>query len=278
MTQIFVAHAEQDANCAEQMRRDLEAKGYTTWRQPASLQVRDLLSSHTMETVLLGSAAVILLWSQHAAQAGPVAQQVLFAQGLHKPIVLVLLDGTALPATLVAAPSLSGQDPCTDVVARLLQLAVLPAPGSTDPLLVLAEQAASDLLRERKAAIELAARLLAQDEQREAVLAILAYLAQHDQMDGVREKAKEAIAADTQRHAQGSAGPLPAPAPSPHVFGVPCKNGHVTYFDKRKVCRGAISQVHRIVRGGQPEEVELVLECGTCHEQLPVRVECGGYL
>ncbi len=34
MTQIFVSHSPNDAECAEQIRQGLEAKGYSVWREP----------------------------------------------------------------------------------------------------------------------------------------------------------------------------------------------------------------------------------------------------
>ncbi len=34
MTGIFVSHAKENADCAEQFRKRLEAQGYTAWREP----------------------------------------------------------------------------------------------------------------------------------------------------------------------------------------------------------------------------------------------------
>lgn len=41
--------------------------------------------------------------------------------------------------------------------------------------------------------------MLARNEHREEILALLEYLARHDLMTGVREKAQEALTADMQR-------------------------------------------------------------------------------
>ena len=65
-----------------------------------------------------------------------------------------------------------------------------PQPGSADPLIKLSEQAAHEFIRERKEAIDQAVEMLKQHEHREAVLAILEYLAHNDQMMGVREKVR----------------------------------------------------------------------------------------
>ena len=188
-----------------------------------------------------------------------------------------MLDGAALPNTLVASTSFAAQAPCADVVAYLLQQPLLPAPGSSAALIELSEQAAHEFIRERKTAIDRAGEMLTRNEQREAVLAILEYLAHNDLMNGVREKAQEVLDADSARQTQHPVRPLFNPADSRHMFGVRCKNGHVTYFDKRRVCTLPKSTVHRVVRRAEVELEELDLECGTCHEPVTVRIDCEGY-
>jgi hypothetical protein len=59
-----------------------------------------------------------------------------------------------------------------------------------------------------------------------------------------------------------------------HVFGVRCKNGHVSYFDKRDVCRSNIRK--RVVRNGKTLD-ELRLRCESCGEWIVVEVDCEGY-
>jgi hypothetical protein len=71
MTQIFVLHASNDAQCAEQLRQGLEARGYSTWREPPSLSLESLLYPRTIENVILGSAAVLLVWSNSTAPSTP---------------------------------------------------------------------------------------------------------------------------------------------------------------------------------------------------------------
>ena len=68
MTQIFVSHTQDDAECAEQIRQGLEAKGYSVWREPASLSMESILYPRTIENDLLRSAAITLIWSSSAAQ------------------------------------------------------------------------------------------------------------------------------------------------------------------------------------------------------------------
>ncbi|GAC1408101.1 MAG: hypothetical protein NVSMB49_28290 [Ktedonobacteraceae bacterium] len=277
MTRIFVSHTPEDTPCAEKIRTDLEAKGYTIWRQPESLQMSDILYPRTIETMILGSAAIILVWNKRASQSEWVERHVLLAQRLRKLLLPVLLDRTPLPITVVISTSISTQMPCTDVIAHLLQSSILPAPENTDQLIAFSEQAAHDLIRERKAAIDMAAEMLTRNEHREAVLAILEYLAHNDLMMGVREKAQDVIDADTNRQIPPSPKPLFKLQDSRHMFGVRCKNGHVTYFDKRRVCSMPKSTIHRVVRRAEAEMDELDLECDTCHEPITVRIDCEGY-
>src|SRR5437763_11354517 len=97
MTQIFVSHSKEDTECAEHIRQGLEAKGYTTWREPTSLTMESILYPRTVENVIMGSAAVVLVWNSTAAQSEWVERHILFAQQLKKTIVPVGIDGTGLP-------------------------------------------------------------------------------------------------------------------------------------------------------------------------------------
>jgi TIR domain len=271
MPQIFVSHAPQDAACAEQIRQGLEAGGYTTWREPTSLSIESILYPRTIENVILSSAALVLVWS--AAQSDWVERHLLFAQQLQKPVLPVLLDGTTLPNTLVAVSPIDGHTSCADAVAQLLPL--LPPFASEDPLLKLAEQAAHQYIRERKQAIDTAAAMLQRGEQREAVLAMLEYLAHNDLMDGVREKAREALAPYTK---QAAASPAPSNATdSRHTFGVRCKNGHVSYFDRREVCSAHTTFPRETRQSAGQELDELLLKCETCGLEVAARVDCGKY-
>ena len=58
-----------------------------------------------------------------------------------------------------------------------------------------------------------------------------------------------------------------------HIFGVTCRKGHVTYFDKRRVC----TKKGRVVRDPETKLDELILECGQCGDEMLVRVDCEGY-
>src|SRR5579859_834307 len=119
MTQIFVSHSPNDAACAESIRQELEAKGYTVWREPTSLSIESILYPRTIENDLLRSASIVLIWSSSAAQSEWVERHILFAQRLKKLIVPVVIDGTALPTTLIVNTIITSQASCTDVMAQL---------------------------------------------------------------------------------------------------------------------------------------------------------------
>ncbi len=265
MTTIFLSYENSDRTSAEQVRQGLEQVGYTVWREPDYPTPSDASYPYVIENGILGSAAVVVLWSQSAASLAWVKRHMLFAQRFFKPLVLVRLDETSLPSTLLGE-SLSGEESCSAVVEQVLKR--LPAPGSTDALLTLGEQASDTSLRVRKEAIDQAAAMLQRGEHREEVLAILEYLARNDLMSGVREKAQGVLA--TAKQQQTPSPPVPAhPQEARHLFGVRCKNGHITTFDRRKVC----SQRKEIMRGLD----ELILNCSTCGVEMAVDVDCEGY-
>lgn len=269
MTTIFISHAIEDEACADQMRQGFEQAGYAVWREPDYPTPRDVSYLYVIENAILGSAALVLLWSQDAARSGWVKRHILIAQRFNKSLLPVALDDAGLPSTLLVE-TFSGQSSCSEVVAQLLPH--LPTPDSVDPYLTLCEQAAHQYVRLRKEAIDQAAEMLQHGEHREEILAILEHLARNDLMNGVREKAQAALDADAKR---GSATPTaPArPQDSRHWFGARCKNGHVSYFDKREVCAAK----RPLVRGEKAAPEELLLHCSTCGVVMAVDVDCEGY-
>jgi TIR domain len=270
MTTIFVSHSKEDADCAEHIRQGLEAKGYATWREPTSLTMESILYPRTIENVILGSAAVVLVWSSSAAQSDWVERHILFMQQLKKLIVPIMTDGNGLPNTLIVSTTITSQTPCTDAVTQLLPY--LPSTGSANSLIVLSEKSAHEFIRIRKEAIDQASEMLKRDEHREAVLAILEYLAHNDLMMGVREKAQEVLDADAKKVTT----PAFRPEDSRHIIGVRCRNGHITYFDKRRICSDEATVVRSVQRAGL-ELDERDLSCGECGVPVKVHVDCRGY-
>jgi len=203
MTNLFLLHAAEDAAYAETLCAGLAIQGYRIWREPHSLLVSDIIYPHASENAILGSAVVLLLLSIHAVCSANVARHLSFALDLKKNIIPMLLGEIDLPAMLQDFTPFVVQSSCTDIGVQLIQQSLLPPPNSNDPLIKLAEAAASDLLAKRKAAVQQASTMLQRNQQRPAVLAILAYLAQDDPMSGVREPAQEALNADARRQLRG---------------------------------------------------------------------------
>jgi DNA-directed RNA polymerase subunit RPC12/RpoP len=276
MTAVFLSHTPEDAECAEHIRRGLEAKGYTIWCEPPSLTVESFLYPRTIENAILGSAAIVLVWSSNAAHSEWVERHILFAQRLKKPIFPVLLNGTSLPDTLIIDTTIATEGPCADVVASLMAQPHVPPPQSTDSLIVLSEKAAHEFIYIRKEAIDQAAGMLKRDEQREEVLALLEYLAHNDLMMGVREKAQEVLDADKKETTPSR--PILRPDDSRHMIGVRCKQcGHVTYFDRRCICPAQSQIVRKLTQRTGKELDEMELPCERCNHKILTHVDCEGY-
>ncbi len=80
----------------------------------------------------------------------------------------------------------------------------------------------------------------------------------------MRDKAQEVFNTVTQQQHRGEA---------QHIFGTTCRNGHVTYFDKRRVC----TKKGQVVRDPETKLDELYLKCGQCDDEMKVPVNCEGY-
>jgi len=138
-----------------------------------------------------------------------------------------------------------------------------------DELQALAAQLKAKHIRDRQAAIQRASELLARDERRQEVRALLQEVAQDDAFGIVRDAAQKALDADERSHREryGALG-----RDAQHMFGVRCPKGHITYFDKREVC----GSQRWIVRSTDQLDV-LRLPCGACDEVMEVEVDCEGY-
>src|SRR5216683_3791141 len=259
MTVIFISHVKEDASCAEQLRKGLESQGYVVWREPNYPDPKSTSYPHMIESAILSSAALLLVWSSSAAKDEWIERHILFAQGLRKRLFPVLLDATNLPNTLVAVSPITNPLSCTDAVSALIALPDFPSPQSTDPFIALYEQAAHKFICERKVAIDKAAEMLRSNEHREEILALFEYMAKNDLMMGIRDKAQEVLDAETKKASPPS--PFLRPSDSRYMFGVRCKNGHVSYFDKRMVCTAHENRLRSLRSSADKELDELRLRC-----------------
>lgn len=132
------------------------------------------------------------------------------------------------------------------------------------------EQLASPIVRECREGLDLAEELLAAGEDREAVTRILQDAAEHHRYVTIRDAAARLL----ESYQPPPPRRLFSDADRAHIFGVQCpKCGHVTYFDKQRVCREAVV-LRRRVRDDQPDE--LLLKCEQCGEPMIAAVDCGG--
>lgn len=272
MIRIFISYAPEDATCVQQLCQGLEAQGYSTAKEPETLELDVPLDAYGTEIALLGSAAVVLVWSTHAARSTRVKQHIHLAQQLKKLLLFLVIDGTSVPAALSAISPVTSKTSCTDALPQLL--ALLPDVNSVEPLLEFYALATHGLIRKRKESIALAADLLKKEIHRDEVLAVLEYLVRNDSITRVRDLAKEVLAAETKT---GEEQVKPSDQPTKHNFGVRCRKGHVTYFDKRVVCVASTPVLLETKQSANVELDELYLKCKTCGEEVVARVDCSEY-
>ncbi|HEU5378199.1 MAG TPA: hypothetical protein VFV38_22485 [Ktedonobacteraceae bacterium] len=272
MTRIFLTQTPASAGFAEHLRQELRAKGYTLPEYPP---IEAASAPTQIERAMIGSAAVVLLWEGSAASAEWEALHIHLPQRFQKPLFPLLLDATPLPTTIADLATLSGQLPAAATVAALVSLPGFPPSRTNDPLLALYEEATSDTIRLRKAAIGKAATMLAQDQHRDAILTLLTYLAEHDPLTIRQKEANQVLLADAQKHT-----PTPpfSPVQAAMMVGGRCEQGHLSYYNKRLICQ----QYHQVAYApttNQRQQDELVVPCQQpgCPLKVVVRVECGAY-
>src|SRR5215472_10221703 len=121
MTNLFLLHASEDVACAETLCTGLAIQGYHIWSEPRSLQVSDANHPPTIENAILGSAVVLLIWSNNAARSSEVARHLPFILDLKKALLPLVLDQTDLPASLRTFVPFVVNLPYTDVAEQLIQ-------------------------------------------------------------------------------------------------------------------------------------------------------------
>src|SRR5437773_2050929 len=105
MTQIFISHSHQDVTAADQIRRDLEAAGYTVWKDTQNIKPGDASYVRAIEAGIRGSAATVVCWTRHAEESEWVERELLYSQQVKKPIYPVMIDDTPPGILLVAVQS-----------------------------------------------------------------------------------------------------------------------------------------------------------------------------
>lgn len=216
MTTLFLVHSEQDGACAARLRLDLTTQGYAI-AEGSGDATETGERQRAWEQAMQASGAVILVWSAAASRPAGIAQRLDYARWLYKHLLVLTLDGTALPGDLGSVTTVASTPPWADA-ASLLR-AHLPSPQGSAQLNSLPVGQPSG------------------------------------------EEARPQLGAP---HGEAQ-----------HIFGVRCPDGHVSYFDKREVCRPQ-GLIKRTIRDGK-ELDELLLACSTCNKPVVVEVDCEGY-
>ncbi len=261
MLHIFLVFTKADAARAAPLHPMLKGAGYRVVQRPEDIPPESVLYARAVDTAVLGSAAVVIVWSAEAARDEWVERAALVAHRLRKPIVVVAFDAAPLPPTLAEA--------------RLAQPDQLSLPEVDAPLLAAAELLAHDHIRERRKGIEQARALLAspaQSAHHETVLAWLEHIARHDLTDTMRELARSVL--------EAHAGKGPShPEAERFRIGVRCPKGHVTWYDKRRLCGDHTTFKRIVVRRADAELHEIEAPCDEpgCGETTKVRLDCEEY-
>lgn len=142
-----------------------------------------------------------------------------------------------------------------------------------DRLSQLKQTLGSNLIRERRAGIKMAAEMLANDFHRDEVHALLESLAKNDLITNVQDDARKVLVADNARR-----NPVPTKNPD-YIFIVRCPVGHVNSYDKREYCPRNGNIIRRTVVRGIHNVDEILIHCKTsgCGEEFYVEVDCEGY-
>lgn len=269
MTRLFIIHDESDNSCVVQLQRDLVALGYVLLEDLPGGSPNTITHLRSWQRGILTSKTVIVAWNTTSSRSSKVVNQINYAVGLHKPVVLIQIDNEQILNTLAAinATIVQATYPCINIVDDVLPH--LPQVGQDDPLLMLL---GSTLSEERKRGISHASALLQQGNRRDEVTALLRNLINMETMPSVRSAAKEVL-----NNAQSQESKDLSPRESQHSFGLTCSKNHITYFDKREVCRhdGFVKRATQNRAGKRLDELQL--RCTTCGEEIVVEIDCEGY-
>jgi hypothetical protein len=104
MADIFISYSKQHAQLTEDLARDLEAEGYTTWWD-TSLLPDDVFFPETIRTEIKAAKVVIVIWTEHAVTSRWVYSEA--TEGDEQGKLLQVRDA-ALDIRLVPMPFKAG--------------------------------------------------------------------------------------------------------------------------------------------------------------------------
>jgi formylglycine-generating enzyme required for sulfatase activity len=129
MADVFISYSKQHSQLTEDLARDLEAEGYTTWWD-TSLLPDDVFLPQTIRTEIKAAKAVIVVWAEHSVTSEWVYSEAAEGRGQRK---LLQVRDEALDPRLVPMPFTSGNISLVadraKILAALARLGVTPSGG-----------------------------------------------------------------------------------------------------------------------------------------------------
>jgi hypothetical protein len=258
MNRVYIITSGADT-FVDELAGSLAGAGYAVLQVAPELRANRPLQRAAIEPEMRGSIAIVVVWSAALRDDEFGRGAILLAQGLKKPIFIIVTDGTEPPNTFASFPTIDGRARDGVPVRQLLEHI---AACSDDSLLI--ELLTGELIRERNRGLAVAGEYLKQRRLRDHIVLLIQHLASSDPFEKVRKQAQSLLSQQ-------------AAVSAPYEFGVSCSKNHITYFDKRVVCslKSVVKRDAKRFVGSSFDE--LYLECGTCGEDLKVYVDCEGY-
>jgi hypothetical protein len=125
MSTLFLSYARTDMDTVDPLVHALQSSGLQVWRDQDSLYSGQRWPKAIGEAIA-AQKAVLLVWSQGAAQSPWVEFEWTTALALQKPLLLCHLDNTPLPPALQAVQSIPGNEGSATVQRLLAALQALP--------------------------------------------------------------------------------------------------------------------------------------------------------
>lgn len=127
MSSLFVSYSRSDLPQVLPLAETLTAQGCSVWRDQHSLYSGQRWPKVIGEAIA-AQEALLLVWSQHAAQSHYVEFEWSTALALRKPVLLCHLDATPLPPSLQGLHSIPAQAEAQTVAQLLAALPTLTRP------------------------------------------------------------------------------------------------------------------------------------------------------
>jgi hypothetical protein len=71
----------------------------------------------------------------------------------------------------------------------------------------------------------------------------------------------------------GGPQPMTPPSNSSDTLAIKCPNGHISYFDRRKIC----TEYRNVYRSPRFDQLLLTCQAARCGEEMIVDVDCSAY-